>query len=282
MLMSQPRIFFAMSRDQLLPPGVSKVHPKFRTPYITTMITGVVVAIVAGLTPIQILGEMTSIGTLFAFVVVSLAVIILRVKRPDARRPFRVPGGHIIPVLGVVSCAYLMIALTVMTWVRFLVWLDIGMVIYWFYGRTHSQLASKAEAAARSGVENVSNFLKMAGYMLAFNGFCITLLGLMTAWGVTTEELAKWHELDAVLEQRFGLHINPEIADTFGLTILARRRRRGRPRLRARAIVEEVVGSEFSGGRESSCHRCHAYAHGIRSPGRRPSMACRRRCGEWT
>jgi basic amino acid/polyamine antiporter, APA family len=221
MLLSQPRIFFAMSRDQLLPPGVSKVHPKFRTPYITTMITGVVVAIVAGLTPIQILGEMTSIGTLFAFVVVSLAVIILRVKRPDARRPFRVPGGHVIPVLGVVSCTYLMIALTVMTWVRFLVWLDIGMVIYWFYGRTHSQLASKAEAAARSGMENVSNFLKMAGYMLAFNGFCITLLGLMTAWGVTTEELAKWHELDAVLNSWFGLNINPEIADAFGLKILA-------------------------------------------------------------
>ncbi len=221
MLLSQPRIFFAMSRDQLLPPGVSKVHPKYRTPYITTMITGVVVAIVAGLTPIQILGEMTSIGTLFAFVVVSLAVIILRLKRPDARRPFRVPGGHIIPVLGVVSCAYLMIALTVMTWVRFLVWLDLGMVIYWFYGRTHSQLASKAEAAARSGLESLSNFLKMAGYMLAFNGFSITLLGKMTEWGVTTEELAKWHELDAVLDWWFGLHINPEIADTFGLAILA-------------------------------------------------------------
>jgi APA family basic amino acid/polyamine antiporter len=221
MLLSQPRIFFAMSRDHLLPPGVSKVHPKFRTPYITTMITGVVVAIVAGFTPIEILSEMTSIGTLFAFVVVSLAVIILRVKRPDARRPFTVPGGHVIPVLGVVSCAYLMIALTVMTWVRFLVWLDIGMVIYWFYGRTHSQLANHAEAAARSSLENVSNFLKMTGYMLVFNGFSITLLALMTAWGVTTEELAKWHELDAVLDRWFGLHISPEIADAFGLKILA-------------------------------------------------------------
>ena len=221
MLMSQPRIFFAMSRDQLLPPGVSKVHPKYRTPYITTLITGVVVAIVAGFTPIQILGEMTSIGTLFAFVVVSVAVIILRIQRPDARRPFKVPGGHIIPVLGVLSCTYLMIALTVMTWVRFLVWLDLGMIIYWFYGRTHSQLANHAEAAARSSIENVANFLKMAGYMLVFNGFCITLLGLMTEWGVTTEELAKWHELDAVLTKWFGLHINPEIADAFGLKILA-------------------------------------------------------------
>ena len=176
--MSQPRIFFAMSRDQLLPPGVSKVHPKFRTPYITTIITCVIVAIVAGFTPIQILGEMTSIGTLFAFVVVSLAVIILRVKRPDARRPFRVPGGYIIPVLGVLSCVYLMVSLSVMTWVRFLVWLDIGMVIYWFYGRTHSPLVNQAEAAARSGVENFANFLKMSGYMLLFNGFCITLLAL--------------------------------------------------------------------------------------------------------
>ena len=89
MLMSQPRIFFAMSRDRLLPAGVSKVHPKFRTPYITTIITCVIVAIVAGFVPINLLGEMTSIGTLFAFVVVSIAVIILRVKRPEARRPFR-------------------------------------------------------------------------------------------------------------------------------------------------------------------------------------------------
>ena len=221
MLMSQPRIFFAMSRDQLLPPGVSKVHPKFRTPYITTIITGVVVAIVAGFTPINVLGEMTSIGTLFAFVVVCMAVIMLRRQRPDAHRPFKVPGGYVIPVLGVVSCVYLMVNLTVMTWVRFLVWLDLGMIIYWFYGRTHSQLADKAEAAARSAVENLGNFLKMAGYMLLFNGFCITLLGLLTEWGVTTEELAKWHELDAVLTRWFGLHINPEIADAFGLKILA-------------------------------------------------------------
>ena len=146
MLMSQPRIFFSMSRDQLLPAGVSKVHPRFRTPYITTIITCVIVAIVAGFVPIQILGEMTSIGTLFAFVVVSLAVIVLRVKRPDAQRPFRVPGGYVIPVLGVLSCVYLMVSLSVMTWVRFLGWLDIGMIIYWFYGRTHSPLVDRARA----------------------------------------------------------------------------------------------------------------------------------------
>jgi APA family basic amino acid/polyamine antiporter len=219
MLMSQPRIFFAMSRDQLLPAGVSKVHPRFRTPYITTMITGAIVALVAGVTPIQVLGEMTSIGTLFAFVVVCTAVLILRSRRPDHPRPFKVPFGSLFPILGIISCVYLMVNLTVMTWVRFLVWLDIGMVIYWFYGRTHSPLANKAEAAARSGAETLGNFLKMSGYMLTFNGFCITLLGLLTGFGITTEELAKWHEVDALIS-RIGLHVNPEIADRFGLSIL--------------------------------------------------------------
>src|SRR6476469_1969025 len=175
MLMSQPRIFFAMSRDQLLPAGVSRVHPKFRTPYITTIITCVIVAAVAGFVPINVLGEMTSIGTLFAFVVVSLAVIVLRVRRPEATRPFRVPFGFVIPVLGVLSCLYLMVSLSVMTWVRFLGWLDIGMVIYWFYGRTHSPLADRAETARRTGVESLANFLKVAGYLILFTGFLITL-----------------------------------------------------------------------------------------------------------
>jgi hypothetical protein len=218
--MSQPRIFFAMSRDQLLPAGVSKVHPRFRTPYITTMITGGIVALVAGFTPIQVLGEMTSIGTLFAFVVVCTAVLILRSRRPDHPRPFKVPFGSLFPILGILSCVYLMVNLTVMTWVRFLVWLDLGMIIYWFYGRTHSPLVNQAEAAARSAAENLANFLKMAGYMLAFNGFCITLLGLLTGFGITTEELAKWHEVDALIS-KVGLHVNPEIADRFGLQILA-------------------------------------------------------------
>src|SRR6476646_6334934 len=213
MLMSQPRIFFAMSRDQLLPAGVSRVHPKFRTPYITTIITCVIVAAVAGFVPINILGEMTSIGTLFAFVVVSLAVVILRVKRPEARRPFRVPLGFTIPIAGVIFCVYLMVSLSVMTWVRFLVWLDIGMFIYWFYGRTHSPLANRAELASRTGGESLANFLKVGGYIVLFNGFCITL------WGVTGEPQAKWHELDGVLSY-VGMHVDPEIADAFGLKIL--------------------------------------------------------------
>ena len=219
MLMSQPRIFFSMSRDRLLPPAVSKVHPRFKTPYITTIITCVAVAIAAGLIPIQVVGEMTSIGTLFAFVVVSLAVIVLRVKRPDAHRPFKVAGGPIIPVLGVLSCVYLMLSLSVMTWVRFLVWLDLGMLIYWFYGRTHSPLADPVEAASRTAAEGFANLLKITGYLLLFNGGAITLLGLLTEWGVTNEGLAKWHELDQLISG-VGLHISPEIADRFGLSIV--------------------------------------------------------------
>ena len=220
MLMSQPRIFFAMSRDGLLPQGVSKVHPRFHTPYITTIITCVIVAITAGLVPIQVVGEMTSIGTLFAFVVVSTAIIVLRITRPDAHRPFRVPGGIVVPILGVVSCLYLMVSLSVMTWVRLLVWLDIGMLIYWFYGRTHSPLADPREAAARSSSEVVANFLKITGYLLLFNGGAITLLALLTEWGVTTEALAHWSELDALVG-RIGIRVTPEIADSFGLNIVA-------------------------------------------------------------
>ena len=174
----------------------------------------------AGLVPIQVVGEMTSIGTLFAFVVVCMAVIVLRATRPDAPRPFKVAGGSIIPVLGVFSCLYLMVSLSVMTWVRLLVWLDIGMLIYWFYGRTHSPLANPREAAARTAGESFGNTLKIAGYLLLFNGAAITLLALLTEWNVTNETLARWSELDA-LTSRVGIRVTPEIADRFGLNIVA-------------------------------------------------------------
>jgi APA family basic amino acid/polyamine antiporter len=210
MLMSQPRIFFAMSRDGLLPKGVSKVHPRFGTPYITTIITCVIVALVAGVTQIQVVGEMTSIGTLFAFVVVCAAVLILRIQRPEAHRPFRVPGGAIFPVLGIVSCLWLMLNLPVITWVRFLVWLDLGIFIYWFYGRVHSPLADASERRRRSMVESIGNFVLVAGAVTLFNGLFITLMAYMTEFGVTTEVTAKWHEIG----------VTPQDADTLGLQVL--------------------------------------------------------------
>jgi basic amino acid/polyamine antiporter, APA family len=210
MLMSQPRIFFAMSRDGLLPKGVSRVHPRFGTPYITTIITCVVVAIVAGLTQIQVVGEMTSIGTLFAFVVVCAAVLVLRIQRPDTHRPFRVPGGFLFPVLGILSCLWLMLSLPVLTWVRFLVWLDIGILIYWFYGRIHSPLANRAELAGQSLALAAGNFFTMAGLLALFNGACMTLLAYMIEFGVTTEVTAKWNEIG----------VTPAEADTVGLAVL--------------------------------------------------------------
>ena len=193
MLMSQPRIFFAMSRDRLLPPGVSKVHPRFGTPYITTIITCVIVALVAGLTQIQVVGEMTSIGTLFAFVVVCAAVLRLRQTRPDAQRPFRVPFGPVFPILGILSCSYLMLSLPVLTWVRFLVWLDIGLLIYWFYGRTHSPLSDQQEAAQPDAAPEPGQLHHHPRPAARFSTrACITILGYMTEFGVTTETLAKW------------------------------------------------------------------------------------------
>jgi APA family basic amino acid/polyamine antiporter len=211
MLMSQPRIFFAMSRDGLLPQGISKVHPRFGTPYITTIITCVIVAIVAGVTQIQTVGEMTSIGTLFAFAIVCGAVLILRVSRPEVHRPFRVPLGPLFPVLGIVFCVYLMLNLPILTWVRFLVWLDLGMLIYWFYGRTHSPLANAQEAARRGPLENLANFVYVMGALAVFNFACIALLGFMTEIGLTTETIAKWHEIGVTAEE----------ADAFGLKWLA-------------------------------------------------------------
>jgi APA family basic amino acid/polyamine antiporter len=210
MLMGQPRIFFSMSRDRLLPPGVSKVHPRFGTPYITTIITGLVVAFFAAIIPINVVGEMTSIGTLFAFVVVCSAVMMLRVKRPEARRPFRVPFGFLFPICGVLSCLYLMLSLSVATWVRFLVWLDIGMMIYWFYGRRHSPLADKAEQAAQSGREKTGNFVTLLGALALFNGFFTAVLAAMTLSGLTSEALANWREI----------HVAPHQAAVAGVAAL--------------------------------------------------------------
>jgi amino acid transporter len=164
---------------------------------------------------------MTSIGTLFAFVVVCAAVLMLRYKRPDAPRPFRVPLGPLFPILGIGSCAYLMLSLPVITWVRFLVWLNIGFVIYWFYGRTHSQLANAAEAAARTGLQHLANFVTVFGLLGLFNGLCMFLLGLMTEVGLTNETTTKWSELNDYTEPLMGVHVSAENAHIFGLQVLA-------------------------------------------------------------
>jgi APA family basic amino acid/polyamine antiporter len=140
MMLGQPRIFYAMSRDGLLPPLFRKVHPTHRTPYIGTLITGTLAALIAGLFPVTILGELVSIGTLLAFTTVCIGVLVLRYTRPDLPRPFKVPAPWFVCIAGALICAGMMASLPPDTWVRLLVWTIIGMLIYWGYGFRHSAL----------------------------------------------------------------------------------------------------------------------------------------------
>lgn len=143
MLLGQPRIFYTMSKDGLLPPVFSRVHPKYKTPYISTILTGIVAVILAGVLPISLLGELVSIGTLLAFTIVCISIIILRRTRPDIERPFRTPFVPWVPALGAVICLVQMAALPLDTWLRLIIWMAIGMVIYFSYGIHHSRQREK-------------------------------------------------------------------------------------------------------------------------------------------
>ena len=150
--LGQPRIFMAMARDGLLPQYFARIHPRFRTPYITTIWTGIVVGAVAMLTDIGSLADLTNIGTLFAFVLVCLGVIVLRRKDRNRPRPFRVPMVPLFPILGVIFCAALMLSLPILTWVRFFVWLALGLLIYFLYSVRHSRLRQGIDSGETENV----------------------------------------------------------------------------------------------------------------------------------
>jgi APA family basic amino acid/polyamine antiporter len=148
MMLAQPRIFLSMSKDGLLPAWAGRLHPRFRTPHISTIVTGSVVAVAAGLTPIGTLGNLVSIGTLMAFVIVSLGIIVLRRTRPDLPRPFRMPLVPLLPILSALVSFLLMLSLPWSTWERLILWMVIGIVVYFAYGHRHSRLAKGGSAVS--------------------------------------------------------------------------------------------------------------------------------------
>ena len=152
LLMAQPRVFFAMARDGLLPSAFARVHPRFKTPYVPTILTGCVAIAVSGVFPINILGELVSIGTLLAFVIVCIGVLVLRYRHPEIPRVFRTPWVPFVPIAGAIVTILQMAFLPLDTWIRLIVWMAIGMVIYFFYSRKHSRLRilSSKEGASNS------------------------------------------------------------------------------------------------------------------------------------
>jgi APA family basic amino acid/polyamine antiporter len=149
MMLSQPRVLLAIARDGLLPPSIfGAIHEKFRTPWKSTILTGIVVAILGAFLPLRILAELTNIGTLLAFVIVCISVLIMRYTNPNAERPFRAPFGIVVPILGIAFCLLLMFSLPGQNWLRLFVWLLIGFVIYFGYGRHHSVLELRRAAGA--------------------------------------------------------------------------------------------------------------------------------------
>jgi APA family basic amino acid/polyamine antiporter len=194
--LGQTRIFYSMARDGLLPPLFYKLHPRFRTPWLSTIVIGIIVAAFSTVASIDEMVDLTNIGTLFAFILVCIGIIVLRVKDPDRPRPFRVPGGYLFPILGIISCLYLIYYLPPTSWLRFAAWLNLGFVVYIGYGVVHSRLTGR-KYSDQPGEHDASTaytgaWLAVAGVLMllltrAFDVFQDAFKG-----GETLEWSARW------------------------------------------------------------------------------------------
>lgn len=176
----QTRLFFAMARDGLLPPAFSRVHRRFRTPHLSALLTGLFVALIAAFASIDEMVDLTNIGTLFAFILVCAGVIVLRYKEPARPRPFRVPGGPIVPILGILSCLYLIYYLPSTSWLRFAAWLNLGLVVFVVYGSVHSRLTGRQLSSQPAEHDLRSAYV---GSLLALGGvICLMSLRGVEIW----------------------------------------------------------------------------------------------------
>jgi len=202
--LGQPRIFFSMARDGLLPKIFYKVHPRFRTPHISTILTGVFVAVFAAVASIDEMVDLTNIGTLFAFILVCAGIIVLRVREPERHRPFRVPFGMIIPILGIISCLYLIYYLPPTSWLRFAAWLNFGFVIYVGYGAVNSRLTGRHHAERPAQHDAHTAYV---GSWLAIIG--VALLVFMRGFDVWLDALKAREEMIG------GSKLTAALADVF-------------------------------------------------------------------
>ena len=198
--LGQPRIFFSMARDGLLPKVFYKVHPRFKTPHISTILTGVFVASFAAVASIDEMVDLTNIGTLFAFILVCAGIIVLRVKDPARHRPFRVPFGLVIPILGIISCLYLIYYLPPTSWLRFAAWLNFGFVIYVGYGAIHSRLTGRHHAERPAEHDARTAY---TGTWLAIIG--VALLVFMRGFDVWLDALKAREEMAGVSKMASAL-----------------------------------------------------------------------------
>jgi hypothetical protein len=196
MMLSQPRVMLALARDGLVPKGFfGDIHPKFRTPWKSTILTGLFVASMAGFIPLSILAEMTSIGTLFAFVIVCGAVLVMRRTNPDANRPFRAPLVPLVPILGILTCLLLMFSLPAENWYRLIIWLVIGFNIYFGYGRYRSVMT----------VEKVGSPIMLAIGLAFLDGLIAGVAAYM--FMSTSSELLTYTAVSALIGVIFGVAV---------------------------------------------------------------------------